>query len=71
MQREVKAEADKTKTRLSTMEPGYMTAMEGRVTSGLEAAAAKLAAARKAGDLKAEIEAQKQIAKLGFRRSKS
>jgi len=62
----VKAEADKTKTRLSTMEPGYMTAMEGRVTSGLEAAAAKLAAAREAGDLKAEIEAQKQIAKLGL-----
>ena len=62
----VKAEAEKTKTRLSTMEPGYMTAMEGRVTSGLEAAAAKLAAAREAGDLKAEIEAQKQIAKLGL-----
>ena len=62
----VKAEADKTKTRLSTMEPGYMTAMEGRVASGLEAAAAKLAAAREAGDLKAEIEAQKQIAKLGL-----
>jgi hypothetical protein len=62
----VKAEADQTKTRLSTMEPGYMTAMEGRVTSGLEAAAAKLAAAREAGDLKAEIEAQKQIAKLGL-----
>ena len=62
----VKAEADKTKSKLSTMEPGYMTAMEGRVTSGLEAAAAKLAAAREAGDLKAEIEAQKQIAKLGL-----
>jgi hypothetical protein len=43
-----------------------MTAMEGRVTSGLEAAAAKLAAAREAGDLKAEIEAQKQIAKLSL-----
>jgi len=62
----VKAEADKTKSKLSTMEPGYMTAMEVRVTSGLEAAAAKLAAAREAGDLKAEIEAQKQIAKLGL-----
>jgi hypothetical protein len=62
----VKAESEKTKTRLSTMEPGYMTAMEGRVISGLEAAAAKLAAAREAGDLKAEIEAQKQIAKLGL-----
>jgi len=62
----VKAEADKTKTKLSTMEPGYMTAIEGRVKSGLQASAAKLAAAREAGDLAAEVEAQKEIARLGL-----
>ena len=62
----VKAEADKTKTKLTTMEPSYMSAMENRVTSGLEAAAAKLAKAREAGDLTAEIQAQKEIARLGI-----
>ena len=49
--RGVKAEADKTKTKLSTMEPSYIGAMEGRVKSGLLAAEAKLAAAREAGDI--------------------
>ena len=62
----IKAEADKTKNKLSTMEPSYMTAMEGRVKSGLQASAAKLAAAREAGDIAAEVEAQKEIAKLGL-----
>ena len=62
----VKAEADKTKTKLSTIEPGYMNAMEGRVKSGLQAAEARLSAAREAGDIKAEVEAQKDISKLGI-----
>ena len=62
----VKAEADKTKSKLSTIEPGYMSAMEGRVKSGLQAAEAKLSAAREAGDIKAEVEAQKDISRLGI-----
>ena len=62
----IKAEADKTKSKLSTMEPGYMIAMEGRVKSGLQAASAKLTAAREAGDIPAEVEAQKDIARLGL-----
>ena len=62
----IKAEADKTRIKLSTMEPGYMTAMEGRVKSGLQAAEAKLTAAREAGDIKSEVEAQKDIARLGL-----
>ena len=62
----VKAEADKTKSKLTTMEPSYMSAMENRVISGLEAATAKLAKAREAGDLTAEIQAQKEIARLGL-----
>ena len=33
---------------------------------GLQAAAAKLAAARESGDLAAEVEASKQIASLGY-----
>ena len=54
------------KTRMAKLEPSYVTAMENRVVSGLEAAKAKLAAAREASDINAEVEAQKEIAKLGI-----
>jgi len=53
------------KTRVSNLEPGYVHAMESKVTAGLQAAQAKLAAAREAGDIKTEVDAQKEIAKLG------
>ena len=61
----VKAEQESLKSKLSTIEPNYLTAMEGRVTSGLQAAQAALAKAREAGDISAEVEAQKMIARLG------
>ena len=54
------------KTRMAKLEPSYVSAMENRVVSGLEAAKAKLAAAREASDINAEVEAQKEIAKLGI-----
>ena len=63
--KKVKEEQESLKTKLSTIEPNYVTAMEGRVTSGLQAAQAALAKAREAGDISAEVEAQKMIAKLG------
>ena len=61
----VKEEQESLKTKLSTLEPNYLTAMEGRVISGLQAAQSQLAKAREAGDIAAEVEAQKMIAKLG------
>ena len=61
----VKKEQESLQTKLSTIEPNYVTAMEGRVTSGLQAAQAALARAREAGDIAAEVEAQKMIARLG------
>ena len=61
----VKVEQESLQTKLSTIEPNYVTAMEGRVTSGLQAAQAALAKAREAGDIAAEVEAQKMIARLG------
>ena len=61
----VKQEQESLKTKLSTIEPNYVTAMEGRVISGLQAAQSQLAKAREAGDIAAEVEAQKMIAKLG------
>jgi hypothetical protein len=63
-------ELSQLRTRMSKLEPSYVTAMENRVTSGLEAAKAKLAAAREANNINAEVEAQKDIAKLGVEESR-
>ena len=48
------------------MEPNYVKALENRVTAGMDAAKAKLTTAREAGDISAEVEAQKSIAHLGI-----
>jgi hypothetical protein len=61
----VKAEQESLQTKLKTIEPNYVSAMEGRVISGLQAAQSHLSRAREAGDIAAEVEAQKMIAKLG------
>ena len=61
----VQKEQETLKTKLSTIEPNYVNAMEGRVVSGLQAAQSKLASARETGDIAAEVEAQKMIARLG------
>jgi len=62
----VQYEHSELKNKFSKLEPNYVKALESRVTSGIEAAKAKLAQAREAGDINAEVEAQKDIAKLGF-----
>jgi len=61
----VQTEHTRLKTRVNNLEPSYVDAMKNKVNSGLEAAQAKLAAAREAGDIKTEVEVQKEIAKLG------
>jgi len=66
----VQDEHSKLKTRVSSLEPSYVNAMEGRVVSGLQAAQAKLVAAREAGDIKTEVDAQKEIARLGVEESR-
>ena len=66
----VQDEHSKLKTKVSNLEPSYVNAMEGRVVSGLQAAQAKLVAAREAGDIKSEVEAQKEIGKLGVEESR-
>ena len=62
----VQREHSQLKTRFSKMEPNYVKALENRVVSGMDAAKAKLTAAREAGDINAEVEAQKSIAQLGI-----
>ena len=61
----VQYEHSQLKTRISRLEPSYVSAMESRVVAGLQAAQAKLSKARDAGDIATEVEAQKEIAKLG------
>ena len=61
----VQKEHSDLKTRFSTLEPNYVKALENKVSSGIDAAKAKLHAAREAGDINAEVEAQKSIAQLG------
>ena len=62
----IKAEQDSLKSRFSKLDTGYVSEMENRIKSSLEAAASKLAKAREDGDLKAEIAAQTEISKLGY-----
>ena len=54
------------KTRMAKLEPSYVTAVENRVISGLAAAKSKLMRAREAGDIDAEVDAQKEIGRLGM-----
>ncbi len=62
----VQYEHSELKNKFSRLEPNYVKALESKVVSGMEAAKSKLAQAREAGDINAEVEAQKDIAKLGF-----
>ena len=62
----IKTEQDQLKSKYSKLDTGYVSEMENRIKSSMEAAASKLAKAREDGDLKAEISAQTQISKLGY-----
>jgi len=62
----VQHEHSQLKTKFSKLEPNYVKALENRVTSGMDAAKAKLTTAREAGDINAEVDAQKSIAQLGI-----
>ena len=54
----VQTEHETLKTKMAKLEPSYVTAVENRVKSGLEAAKSTLMRAREAGDINAEVEAQ-------------
>ena len=64
--RTVLGEQKTLKERLSKLDTGYVSEMENRITSGLEAAKGKLTTAREAGNITDEVDAQKEIAKLGY-----
>ena len=62
----VQGEQRSLKERLSKLDTGYVKEMGDRITSSLTAAESKLRSARDAGDVGAEVTAQKEIAKLGY-----
>ena len=62
----VKAEKELLTKRFSSLESTSLKDKEAKIVSALEAAKGKLGLAREAGDLAIEIEAQKEIARLGY-----
>tara|TARA_R110002050_G_scaffold297252_1_gene458400 strand:- start:452 stop:1432 length:981 start_codon:yes stop_codon:yes gene_type:complete len=56
--------------KISKLEPGFMQSTEDSIVSGLESAKAKLTAAREAGDINAEVEAQTAISELAYKQAK-
>ena len=63
-------EQEKLKTRLSKIDTSYVSEMEGRIKSGMEAAVAKLAKAREENNIKDEVAAQAEISRLGYEEAK-
>ncbi len=61
-----KQKAEEASKKYSSIEQASVKDREQSIVSGIEAAQAKLAAAREEGNIAAEIEAQKQIARLGY-----
>jgi len=61
-----KQQADSLGRKYSSLETSSVKEREARIVSGLQAAQAKLAAARESQDLSSEVEAQKEIARLGY-----
>jgi len=68
-QTQIKAKEEAEK-KISKLEPGFMKSTEDSITSGVQAAQAKLAAAREANDLSAEAEALTAISELGYKKAK-
>jgi hypothetical protein len=64
--RSVVTEQKSLKERLAKLDTGYVSEMENRITSSLEAAKSKLTSARESGNIAQEVDAQKEIAKLGY-----
>jgi len=61
-----KAQREALAKKYSSVEQASVKDRESSIASGLQAAQAKLAAAREEGNIASEIEAQKEIARLGY-----
>ena len=65
--RSVLTEKEKAEQKLSKIEPNLLKTTEDSIKSGLESAKAKLTAAREAGDINAEVEAQTAISEYAYK----
>jgi len=63
-------EKKQTEEKLKKIEPNFLSVSEESITSGVEAAKAKLAAAREANDLSAEADAMASISELGVKKAR-
>ena len=63
-------EQESLKGRLSKLDTGYVSEMENRIKSSIEAVSAKLIKAREDGDIQAEIAATREISRLGYEEAK-
>jgi hypothetical protein len=66
----IKGERDRYEATAIGLDRNYASEMEGRISSSLSAAQAKLAAARTNEDSKAEVEALTAISQLGYEQGK-
>ena len=66
----VKRERDQYESAATNLDKNYAVEMEGRISSSIAAAQAKLAAARQNEDSKAEVEALTSISQLGYEQGK-
>ena len=66
----VKQERDQYEATATSLDKNYVTEMEGRISSSIAAAQAKLAAPRQNEDSKAEVEALTSISQLGYEQGK-
>ena len=66
----IKQERDQYEATATSLDKNYVTEMEGRISSSISAAQAKLAAARQNEDSKAEVEALTAISQLGYEQGK-
>jgi len=66
----VLTDKEKAEQKLSKIEPSFLKTTEDGIKSGLEAAKSKLAAAREAGDINAEVEAQSLISEYAYKQTK-
>ena len=66
----VKRERDQYESAATNLDKNYAVEMEGRISSSIAAAQAKLAEARQNEDSKSEVEALTQISQLGYEQGK-
>jgi hypothetical protein len=66
----IKGERDRYEATATSLDRNYASEMEGRISSSLSAAQAKLATARTNEDSKAEVEALTAISQLGYEQGK-